>query len=110
MDSIVQGVTKSRTRLSLFHLADKHSAVVLARSAVEREAPKMSASSEVITGFSSRGRLVSSTQEGKLLPLVRKTHDDLGCSRLSAPSGSNQLSSFHVSGFLSFLISVLTFT
>ena len=76
---------------------------------MEKEAPKTSASSEVITAFSSRGRLVL-TQEGKLLPLVRKTHDDLRGSRLSASSGSNQLSSFPVSGFLSFLISALTFT
>ena len=110
MDYTVHGVHKSWTRLSFFHLADNHSAGVLARSAMEREAPKTSAWSEVITGFSSRGRLVSSKQEGKLLPLLRKTRDDLGRSRLSASSGSNQLPSFHVSGFLSFLISALTFT
>lgn len=97
-------------RIGLCSWPINHSAVMLARSALEREAPKTSTSSESITGFSSRGRLVSSDTGGQATSTGEEDSEWLGASRLSVSSGSNQLSPFQVSGFLSFLISALTFT
>lgn len=87
-----------------------HRAVVLARSALGREAPKTSTPIEVIKGFQAEEGKVSSDIGVQATSTTKEDSEWIGGSGLLVSSGSNQLPSFQFSGFLSFLTSALSFT